>query len=302
MTSLPGVTRTLLASYPPSFRARYGAEQVALIEDVGAKGTTLDLATGSLRAWLRPALGPTGPERTRLRLTATISTVWVMWVAAFFGGLVWFRATGDPYVRALNSPWGFVIYRWIKAGWMIGVIATALIVAAAFVITLVAARRTGFAQALRPLRGFALYVAIMCLSMWLLALVRHSHYARTLTGTPSTEHIRTWYLIALGAWVLALIPLAIVGARAPLVVLRHVELPTRELRLLAAAGTIPVLALTVVGFGSVTFSVYEFATRQVESLPIDVVAAVGLVLVSIVALVSYVRVMPVTFRSPISAD
>ena len=76
------LSRLVLRAYPPSFRARYGAELSALVEDLPASGPmTADLVLGMIRAWVRPAFG--GPDGRRHRLQASVATAWVAWCAGF---------------------------------------------------------------------------------------------------------------------------------------------------------------------------------------------------------------------------
>lgn len=87
--------RLALGLYPPSFRARYGSELAALLEDTGrSPRATLDLVVGALRAWLRPAL--TGTDGPRRRLQASVATTWVAWCAGFLITPAVNRALLDP--------------------------------------------------------------------------------------------------------------------------------------------------------------------------------------------------------------
>ena len=79
---MTGLTRLGLRAYPPSFRARYGAELSALVEELPSSGRiTADLWLGAVRAWVRPAFG--GAEGRRRRLQASVTTTWVAWCAGF---------------------------------------------------------------------------------------------------------------------------------------------------------------------------------------------------------------------------
>jgi hypothetical protein len=72
----------LLRSYPPSFRDRYGTELKALVDDSPpSTRTLLDLARGASGAWLFPAFIGGVQERRRLRLQATVGTIWAAGVA-----------------------------------------------------------------------------------------------------------------------------------------------------------------------------------------------------------------------------
>lgn len=89
MTRLAGLA---LRVYPPSFRARYGQELAALVEDVPASlKTTVDLFLGAVRAWIRPPCC-----NTEHRLQATTATTWVAWCGGFLVAPTINRALLDP--------------------------------------------------------------------------------------------------------------------------------------------------------------------------------------------------------------
>lgn len=98
-----GVGRVLLAAYPPSFRARYGDELAALLEDTGTGPRVAhDLLLGALRAWLRPSFGPDPVERVRLRRTATVQTLWVDLCVVLVGTAGTLRLLEDPPAPGLD--------------------------------------------------------------------------------------------------------------------------------------------------------------------------------------------------------
>jgi hypothetical protein len=81
-----------LRAYPPSFRARYGQELAALVEDLAdTPKATADLYLGAVRAWIWPPL----PNPAR-RLQATTATTWVAWCAGFLVAPAINRALLDP--------------------------------------------------------------------------------------------------------------------------------------------------------------------------------------------------------------
>ena len=70
------LTSLALRAYPPSFRARYGAEMAALMEDLPTSArTTANLFGGAVRAWVRPSF--TGRTALPQRLQASAATTWV---------------------------------------------------------------------------------------------------------------------------------------------------------------------------------------------------------------------------------
>ncbi|MGI8879155.1 MAG: hypothetical protein ACR2KJ_01310 [Jatrophihabitans sp.] len=81
-----------LRAYPPSFRARYGQELAALVDDLPASSrTTADLILGAIRAWIRSPF-----PSTQRRLQATVATTWVAWCAGFLVAPAINRALLDP--------------------------------------------------------------------------------------------------------------------------------------------------------------------------------------------------------------
>lgn len=135
-------------AYPPSFRARYGPELAALVEDLpSSPRTTADLLMGAVRVWVRPPL----PTRQR-RLQATTATTWVAWCAGFLAAPAVNRALSDPpsagasgVVRALLS----VAYVLFFAGWALALLGAVPVVLAALV-PAVRARRWRVVRPLIP--------------------------------------------------------------------------------------------------------------------------------------------------------
>jgi hypothetical protein len=114
------LTQLSLHAYPPSFRARYGAEMAALIEDLpNDRRTTTDLLTGAARAWLRPSF--TGPTAVRQRLQATAATTWVAWCTAFCVVPAMTKALLDPpppgpdggIWALMNVATGLIVAGWV---------------------------------------------------------------------------------------------------------------------------------------------------------------------------------------------
>jgi hypothetical protein len=86
-----------LASYPPSFKARYGVELRGLVEeDTVDHRVVADLALGAARAWLRPSFDGDPLERRRRRLQATVATTWVACCAGAMAVPGLNRALLDP--------------------------------------------------------------------------------------------------------------------------------------------------------------------------------------------------------------
>jgi hypothetical protein len=127
------------------------------------------------------------------------------------------------------------------------------------------------------------------------------------SGTPTSrsvlisyERIDTWFLIALGLWVLALIPFAVLGARQPVMALRQVHLPERQLRELAITGVVPMVSLVALATFNVWFSVFQLTHRTVDAPGLAGYASIALALVALVAAVSWARGLR-AFRRPAHA-
>lgn len=96
--------RLLLAAYPPSFRARYGAELESLVTDCGASPrVVLDLAVGAIKAWLLPIGPPESRQRRRWRLEATSGTVFVAWCVALVAMAGFSRGVDDSPLPGLAA-------------------------------------------------------------------------------------------------------------------------------------------------------------------------------------------------------
>lgn len=305
MTELPHLTRALLASYPPSFKERYGAEQAALIEEAGFSGTSFDLARGSLRAWLQPRFGAQGPQWQRNRITASVSTLWVMWVLAFFGGAAWNRAVNDPPIYAIGTTWGWSLYHAASVAFTIGVISVAVIVAVVFGYVVVTAARSRNWEPLRRLMPFAVLTVIEMALLVAIGTLRYNSVVTRPSGYTAFRGFPLWYVGLLLLWLVLLIPLMITGMRGPVVALRAATIPVRALRIGYWAATIPVVALAVTTMASVWFLIAQsthgrlnfWGTDQysgvviydVLGVGIQIAATAGLVIVTLIALVSYVR-------------
>jgi hypothetical protein len=96
--------RALVASYPPTFRRRYGAELTSLVEDNDARWRdSVDLALGVGRAWVAPVFGGTALEQRRSRLQTTTITVLAAWCASLLGAGAFSKAVDDPPLPGLHG-------------------------------------------------------------------------------------------------------------------------------------------------------------------------------------------------------
>jgi hypothetical protein len=292
MSTLPGLTRAVLATYPPRFKERYGPEQRALLEDIGTKGTTANLAAGSIRAWLNPSFGERGPHWRNQRLLATASTIWVMWVAAFFGTMTWTRSVGDPPVPLTQTGWGGQLVQISDFAFMVGVIAIALLVITMFVSVVVRVRTAGTWRELMPLIPFGVMLVVVAGSAFALSQIRWSsvvlaspEYARYPQTFP------TWFVVLVLLWLALLIPLIATAVTGPVRVLRRVGVRPELLRVGLIVAAIPVLCLGVIAMATTAFVIGERVTHE-DALLWQALAAFGLVVVAVIAVVSYVRVLP----------
>jgi hypothetical protein len=91
----------LLALYPRAYRARYGEELRALLEDYPVTAATLlDLSRSALEAQLRPgALLDSPPKRMR----GTVSAAVALWIALVFVGSGFAKTTEDASFRAAEA-------------------------------------------------------------------------------------------------------------------------------------------------------------------------------------------------------
>ena len=118
MRRRPGLS-SLVAAYPPAWRARYGDELAALAEDLRGSGRrpaalAADLLRGAAVAWLRPKRGAPMSERSRAALYPVLWS-WVVFAvtAAWFGhdlgsypsqsGLARFTAPHGSVARILGT-------------------------------------------------------------------------------------------------------------------------------------------------------------------------------------------------------
>ena len=292
MSALPVLTRAVLATYPPSFKDRYGLEQRALLEDLGTKGTTGNLLSGSLRAWLTPSFGERGPQWRRQRLLATASTIWVMWVAAFFGTMTWTRSVGDPPVPAMQTGWGWNLDEIANYAFTIGVISIALLVFSMFGSVIASVRRRSAWSELKPLIPFAVMLLVVAGSAVAISQIR---WSALVVASPEyanyPQTFPTWFVVLVLAWVTLLIPLIITAVVGPVQVLRKVGVRPELLRISVFLGAIPVLCLVVIASATTAFVVGERLTHE-DALIWQALAAVGLVVVAVVAVVSYARSLP----------
>jgi len=237
-----------LAAYPPSFRERYGDELDALSEDHGRSGrATADLALGAARAWVRPAFAGSPAEVRRLRLLASISTVWVCWCVVVVGTMATLRLLEDPAAPGLDVQ---------TPGWVLaGHLTTAAIAIAAVLIT-----AAGVTPGWRAMRSSAAVRRLMLgpLAVLVLVVVGFIPIALVAIRTPAvndTKQFSPLFAVGLLVWTVVVaitaiwwtiaIPRALRAARPKLNALRvpGVVAAVVAVLLLAPAGLLTSVAI-----------------------------------------------------------
>ena len=105
----PPLARAALALYPPSWRARYGDEVLALLDDSGGgPAAGASLAWHALPAWIRPPLH----DRSD-RMRASLATALMSWSMLTGLGLVFAQLTQLQGVNAPGHPelrWAYAVF------------------------------------------------------------------------------------------------------------------------------------------------------------------------------------------------
>src|SRR5215475_13890643 len=117
----PPVTRVALALYPPSWRARYGDEVLALLEESGGgPAAVASLAWRALPAWFCP---PRHLHDRPARMRASLATALMSWSMLAGLGLVFAQLT---QLQGLTAP-GHPELRWAYAVFDVTLAASALV-------------------------------------------------------------------------------------------------------------------------------------------------------------------------------
>lgn len=205
-----------LRLYPPSFRARYGAEVQALVQDLGG-GHTADLLRGAARAWLRPAFG--GPDAVRRRRQATAATVWVAWCAGMLVAPAMSRDLLDPPVRHAPRDLLDVTQVLFVAGWAAALLGALPLVVAAVLPAI--ARRDG--RSLRPLLPAIGLAAVVAAGLGAVLLVRRGHPG-------SWPHPSVLFAAVVLAWLVSFLAFVVALGLGPAAALVRLEPRTSALR------------------------------------------------------------------------
>jgi hypothetical protein len=272
----PGA-RWALAAYPPSFRERYGDELEALVDDVSPSWRhTAGLFRGAATAWLRPAF--TGPDPTRRRMQASLTTVWAAWCAGFMLAPAIDKALLDPpgaHVDATVRRLLDVSSALLVAGWALALAGATLVAARA----LVPALRAHRSSVLRPLVPALVLAVVEAVGLVVLAVA-----TRTSDAKPSTTSV-----VIGTAWLVGLLALLVSSGLGPGVTIRQLHPDATVLRvptMLAAALSVCLAALTATAGAAVV--VAGDATLIGAFAPVAAVDAIGVV-ASVTAVVSSAR-------------
>lgn len=267
------MTRLILRLYPPSFRARYGAELDALVDDFGGDHSW-DLLRGAARAWLRPSF--TGPDAVRRRRQATAATVWVAWCAGMLVAPTVNRSLLDPPVRGVSYQLLDAAQSLFWFGW-----ARALVGAAPLMLrtALPALRRRDW-PALRPLLPGLALAFVVAVGLGVLALVRRAHPA-------DWPHPSVLFLTVGGLWLLSFLAFVVALGLGPATTLVRLAPERETLRLpalLAVPLTIALVALAAVSLAAVAAAGYAGVFGAV-----GIAVACGAALVALVSTARGVR-------------
>lgn len=268
------LTSLVLRAYPPSFRARYGQELSALVEDLPATPkTSIDLLYGAARAWVRPPC-----HSIDVRLRATTATTWVTWCAGFLVAPAVNRALLDPpsagasgSVRTLLSIANALFF----LGWALVLLGAAPVV----IRTVIPAIRARAWTELRPLFPALALGLLEAIGLLWLAVTSG-------TRTAQITHPSGLFVIATVAWLIGFAAFICCLGIGPALALSRLNPDARGLRnptRLSAAVALTLTALT--GCSLAATLIAGDATLASSTIPVAVALAIGC-LASLVAIVS----------------
>jgi hypothetical protein len=235
---LRSAAQLAVATYPPSFRARYGEELRALVDEQPptVRGVA-DLVLGSARAWMTPSFVGDDATRRRQRLQASIATVWV---AGCLGSLTVpgvTRALTDPR-PAGSSP---AVDPLLSAAQYALAICGGLLVTAGVMAGL-RVGRDAFARrrwrVLRPLVPGVILAGVEAVGIAVVAVLRRGHPSQW-------PHPSVAFMIAGSLWVLGFGVLVAAVAVGPAVALHRAAPPARHLAPAAALAMAASVALAI---------------------------------------------------------
>lgn len=232
------LSRLVLLSYPPSFRERYGIELSALVDDTGVSARTLvDLAHGSVRAWVWPTyIGDRAAQRSA-RLRASVGTIWAAGTAAALVVPGMNRLLFDPLPQHSDP----TAQRLAQASQIPLLIAAVLLIGAGAIAGLAglrSVRPSERSQVVRPLAPAALLGGIEALGLIAVWALRRGH--------PSVWPHPSIAFVAVGvAWVLGFGLFVIAAAVGPPLALRRTCPAVGPLQTATIVATVAVGGLTV---------------------------------------------------------
>jgi hypothetical protein len=241
----PRVGALLLALYPEAWRARYGEEMRALLEDdpPSPRGL-LSLVHGALAAHLRPRAGARAQDSTRMRLS--LCAVFCCWIALSVAGAAFAKETEEAPFAALASRHGVLAaaHDAILAGALLGAVAIALgglPLLWGAMRELARRRDARLAGALAlPLLALGLFAALVAV----LVAIAPAHLETR------AQAFRLALLLPLWTGGLAC---ALACALAPRLVLRRVASSRRALRRASALSVVVLAAMLLVSAGLVVY-------------------------------------------------
>lgn len=236
----------LVGLYPHAWRARYGEEMRALLEDdpPGARGLGT-LVLGAARAHARPrrswSAGVDAPTRLRLSLSA----LFCCWIALSLAGIGFQKDTEDPAfaAAAARHPLLGIGHALVLAGACLGAASIAYGGLPLLALAVRAARRQARLMVLLALPALAV-VLLAALTVLLVAIAP----ARG-AGFPAS-----FVLSVLLPWTLAIYACALVCAIVPRAVLARVEMPLPSLRRALRAGLVLGAAMWLLAAGMALYA------------------------------------------------
>jgi hypothetical protein len=282
--------RVLVASYPPSFRHRYGAELATLVGDNDAPWRdSVDLALGVGRAWVAPVFGGTPLEQRRSRLQTTTITVLGTWCASLLAAGAFSKAVDDPPLPGLHG--GALTA--LHTGAISLEATAAAVLAAGFVFWLVvtvtawrAGRRDVVLLAFSP----ALSVGVWLGATALVALFAH-HVVRR-ANVALTWPRGALVLAVLVAWLVVTLVCVMWCAGSAALALRRSRIPVNGLAVSTGVAALTAVGITTQAVAGVVCLV-SVARMRGGIDPRDAVVSLGsivvFVTVTVIALVSVIR-------------
>lgn len=283
--------RLLLAAYPPSFRARYGDEMAALVEDSGWRWhDNVDLALGVGRAWVTPVFGGGPLEQRRSRLQATTITVLVVWCASLIAAAGFSKSVDDPPLRGLR---GVAKTAYTSGAVVLEVTALSVLAAgfAYWLAVIVPAARARRRDVVVPALAPALIVGVWLGITGLVALFTH-HFVAARGGVALSWPRGALILSVLVAWMAVTLVCAAGCAAAATLALRRAQLSARRLApstVVAGVATIGVAAQAAASVVCVALLLRAGGGLDPRDAVFSIGAAAILVTVTAVASVSVAR-------------